>query len=64
MITSMTREEIAYRAGVGRETLRRYLKRHERELRKLGLRPRERLAPRVGSWRGERYGVDIEWSNG
>ena len=49
-----------YRAGVGRETLRRYLKRHERELRKLGLRPRERLPPRVVSWLAKNYGVDIE----
>jgi len=42
----MTREELAYRAGVDRKTFYRYVKRHQDELRAMGMRPRERAACR------------------
>jgi len=57
---SMTREEVAYRAGVSRRTLYTYLKRHEDELRALGLRPNERLPPIVVKWLAHNYGVTID----
>ncbi len=57
MSKSMTREEIAYLAGVDRRTLYSYLKLHEEELHKLGLRPRARLPPIVVEWLAENYGV-------
>ncbi len=56
----MTREEIAYLAGVDRRTLYDYLKLHEQELRKLGMRARARLPPIVVEWLVDNYGVVID----
>jgi hypothetical protein len=60
MSKTMTREEIAYLAGVDRRTLYDYLKLHEQELRKLGMRPRARLPPIVVEWLVDNYGVVID----
>ena len=57
---AMTREELAYRAGVDRKTFYRYVKRHEDELRAMGMRPRERLPPAVVKWIVDSYGVTLE----
>ena len=56
----MTREELAYMAGVDRKTFYRYVKRHEDELRALGMRPRERLPPAVVKWLVHNYGVNMD----
>ena len=57
---AMTREELAYRAGVDRKTFYSYLSRHKDELRALGMRPRERLPPIVVKWIAHNYGVTID----
>ena len=56
----MTREELAQRAGVDRKTFYSYLKRHEDELRAMGMRARERLPPIVVKWIAHNYGVNID----
>ena len=57
---AMTREELAYRAGVDRKTFYRYCERHKKELRTMGMRPRERLPPVVVRWIAHHYGVSID----
>ena len=57
---AMTREELAYRAGVDRKTFYSYLSRHKDELRAMGMRPRERLPPIVVKWIADNYGVSID----
>ena len=57
---AMTREELAYRAGVDRRTFYSYLMRHAEELRALGMRPRARLPPVVVKWLVDSYGVTLE----
>ena len=61
---AMTREELAYRAGVDRKTFYRYLKSHQDELRAIGMRPRERLPPAVVKWIVDAYGVTLTMNNG
>ena len=56
----MTREELAYRAGVDRKTFYSYLNRHKDELFAMGMRPRERLPPIVVKWIADNYGVSID----
>ena len=53
-------DELAYRAGVDRKTFYRYVKRHEDELRAMGMRPRERLPPAVVKWIVDSYGVTLD----
>ena len=60
MNKSVTREEVADKAGVDRRTLYSYLKFHEEELGKLGLRPRARLPPIIVEWLAENYGVTMD----
>ena len=60
MNKSVTREEVADKAGVDRRTLYSYLKFHEEELAKLGLRPRVRLSPIIVEWLAENYGVTMD----
>ena len=57
---AMTREELAYRAGVDRKTFYRYIMRHKDELCAMGMRPRERLPPIVVKWIAQNYGVSID----
>ena len=57
---AMTREELAYSAGVDRKTFYRYLKSHQDELRAIGMRPRERLPPAVVKWIVDAYGVTLD----
>jgi len=57
---AMTREELAYRAGVDRRTFYSYLMRHKEELRALGMRPRARLPPVVVKWLAHNYGINID----
>ena len=57
---AMTREELAYRAGVDRKTFYSYLNRHKGELCAMGMRPRERLPPIVVKWIADNYGVSID----
>ena len=57
---AMTRQELAYRAGVDRKTFYDYLSQHEDELRALGMRPRARLPPIVVKWIAHNYGVNID----
>ena len=57
---AMTREELAYRAGVDRKTFYRYIMRHKDELCAMGMRPRERLPPAVVKWIVDAYGVSID----
>ena len=47
---AMTREELAYRAGVDRKTFYSYLRRNKDVLCAMGMRPRERLPPIVVKW--------------
>ena len=56
----MTREELAYRAGVDRKTFYSYLRRNKDVLCAMGMRPRERLPPIVVKWIADNYGVSID----
>ena len=56
----MTREELAYRAGVDRKTFYGYIMRNKDELCAMGMRPRERLPPAVVKWIAHAYGVSID----
>ena len=56
----MTREELAYRAGVDRKTFYSYLRRNKNVLCAMGMRPRERLSPIVVKWIADNYGVSID----
>ena len=57
---AMTREELAYRAGVDRKTFYSYLRRNKDVLCAMGMRPRERLPPAVVKWIVDSYGVTLE----
>ena len=57
---AMTRQELAYKAGVDRKTFYRYVKCHADELRAMGMRPRERLPPAVVKWIVDSYGVTLD----
>ena len=57
---AMTREELAYRAGVDRKTFYSYLRRNKDVLCAMGMRPRERLPPIVVKWIAGNYGVSID----
>ncbi|MBE6262166.1 MAG: hypothetical protein E7107_15385 [Prevotella sp.] len=57
---AMTRTKLAECAGVSRYTLNRYIAAHLDELTALGLRPRDRLSPKVVEWIVENYGADVE----
>ena len=57
---AMTREELAYRAGVDRKTFYSYLRRNKDVLCAMGMRPRERLPPIVVKWIAQNYGVSID----
>jgi hypothetical protein len=57
---AMTREELAYRAGVDRKTFYSYLRRNKDVLCAMGMRPRERLPPIVVKWIADNYGVSID----
>ena len=56
----MTREELAYRAGVDRKAFYSYLRRNKDVLCAIGMRPRERLPPIVVKWIAQNYGVSID----
>jgi DNA-binding XRE family transcriptional regulator len=56
---SMSRKELAFRAGVTTKTLYNQTKRHLDELWALGYRPNEILPPRVVECYAKNYGVDI-----
>ena len=57
---AMTRQELAYKAGVDRKTFYTYLNQHEDELHPLGMRPRARLPPIVVKWLAHNYGITID----
>jgi hypothetical protein len=54
----MTRQQLAVRAGVCRQTLNNWLKMHHQELLELGMRPRCLLPPSVAEWILETYCID------
>ena len=47
IMTAMTKAQLAMAAGVSVKTLQRWLSRHREELKKLGVRPRDKLLPPV-----------------
>ena len=57
---SMTREELARRAGVTTRTLYSYTQSHLDELQALGYRPNQILPPSVIAWFAENYGVNVD----
>ena len=58
IMKAMTRQQLAVRAGVCRQTLNNWLKMHHQELFKLGMRPRCLLPPSVVEWILETYCID------
>ena len=47
---AMTRQQLADRAGVCRQTLNNWLKMHHQKLCQMGMRPRGILPPNVVQW--------------
>lgn len=60
---AMTRTKLAECAGVSRKTLCNFIEAHLDELRKLGLRSRNILPPKVVEWLVENYGIDVDGQN-
>ena len=59
-MTAMTKAQLAMAAGVSVKTLQRWLSRHREELKKLGVRPRDKLLPPVAvRYVAEQYGIDL-----
>ena len=60
IMTAMTKAQHAMAAGVSVKTLQRWLSRHREELKKLGVRPRDKLLPPVAvRYVAEKYGIDL-----
>lgn len=60
IMTAMTKAQLAMAAGVSVKTLQRWLSRHREELKKLGVRPRDKLLPPVAvRYVAEQYGIDL-----
>ena len=59
-MTAMTKAQLAMAAGVSVKTLQRWLSRHREELKKLGVKPRDKLLPPVAvRYVAEQYGIDL-----
>ena len=59
-MTAMTKAQLAMAAGASVKTLQRWLSRHREELKKLGVRPRDKLLPPVAvRYVAEQYGIDL-----
>lgn len=57
---AMTQQQLAERAGVSRDTFRRWLKPHRRKLEALGMRRGMRaLPPKVVSYIAEAFCIDV-----
>ena len=54
---SMTRQELADRAGVDRRTLFNYFELHKEELESLGVRPNHIVPPCAVEWLSVNYGI-------
>ena len=60
IMTAMTKAQLAMAAGVSVKTLQRWLSRHREELKKLGVKPRDKLLPPVAvRYVAEQYGIDL-----
>ena len=57
---SMTRKELADRAGVTTTTLRNWMKPHMEKLIELGLSPRGILSPNVVAWIVHQFNIDVD----
>ena len=57
---SMTREELASRAGVTTRTLFNYIQKHLDELEALGYHSNQILSPIVLAWFAQNYGVNVD----
>ena len=57
---SMTRKELAHRAGVTTTTLRNWMKPHMKKLIELGLSPRGILRPNVVAWIVHQFDIDVD----
>jgi hypothetical protein len=57
---SMTRQELADRAGVDRRTLFNYFELHKEELWSLGVRPNHIVPPCAVEWLSVNYGIRID----
>ena len=57
---SMTRQELADRAGVNRRTLFNYFELHKEELWSLGVRPNHIVPPCAVEWLSVNYGINVD----
>ena len=57
---SMTRKELADRAGVTTATLRNWMKPHMEKLNELGWSPRGILRPNVMAWIVHQFDIDVD----
>ena len=57
---SMTRKELADRAGVTTATLRNWMKPHMEKLNELGLSPSGILRPNVVAWIVHQFDIDVD----
>ena len=58
----MTRQQIAYYAGVSVKTLNNWCKPYREELRAMGMtRSMVVLSPRIVEWLAEKFCIDIDW---
>ena len=57
---SMSKAQLAEKAGVTMRTFQRWLSRHSDELAILGVKPRDKLLPPVAvKYIAEQYGIDL-----
>lgn len=59
IMKTMTRKELAYRAGVCTRTLRNWTDDHLEELQSMGMKKGCALPPNVCEWIVENYGIDM-----
>ena len=58
---AMTRQQLAYYAGVSVKTLRNWCKPHQKKREELGMRPRKiLLEPPVVKWICDHFDIDVE----
>ncbi|MBR1389486.1 MAG: helix-turn-helix transcriptional regulator [Prevotella sp.] len=60
MMKAMTRQQLADRAGVDRQTLSNWLKPHHQLLRQMGMRPRGILPPNVVRWIVDNFCINLD----
>ncbi len=60
IMKTMTRKELAYRAGVCTRTLRNWTDDHQEKLQRMGMKKGCALPPNVCAWIVHNYGINMD----